>query len=110
VKIPFGRHRGHDSAELPTDYLTWAHTIARSPLRGAIDAELRRRGHHEDPTDSPVVLVAPPDELKPTVVEMLRAGHRTLARRHHPDVGGSLAIMQRINSARDWLASLVGTR
>lgn len=40
----------------------------------------------------------------PEVVdEIVGAGLRTLARRHHPDVGGDVEHMQALNHAADWL-------
>ncbi len=35
--------------------------------------------------------------------EVVRAVHRTLVKLHHPDVGGDLITMQRINDAADQL-------
>jgi hypothetical protein len=44
--LPFGRHRGEPLSSVPTDYLAWlARTVPLSSgLRGAVAAELQRRG------------------------------------------------------------------
>lgn len=41
---------------------------------------------------------------EPITADALRARHRELAKRHHPDRGGSVARMQEINSAVDILS------
>jgi hypothetical protein len=37
--------------------------------------------------------------------EIIRAGHRALAKKHHPDIGGSTEQMTELNRARDYLLS-----
>jgi hypothetical protein len=38
-----------------------------------------------------------------TALEIVEAGRRALARKHHPDTGGSNELMAKINSISDWL-------
>jgi hypothetical protein len=38
-----------------------------------------------------------------TALEIVEAGRRALARKHHPDAGGSNELMAKINSISDWL-------
>lgn len=54
----------------------------------------RRRRHAPDPL---IVLGLPPD----ATLDDIDAARRALAKSAHPDVGGSLADMQRINAAAD---------
>src|SRR5262249_51529621 len=35
--------------------------------------------------------------------EIIKAGHKLLAKKHHPDTGGSTQQMVKLNRARDWL-------
>lgn len=47
-------------------------------------------------------------ELEPPLRDKqeVERARRRLAKRHHPDAGGSLALMQRVNQAADELISL----
>lgn len=61
------------------------------------------------PPEDPAVMIEARRVLgfgprEPITKEVLRARHRDLAKRHHPDRGGSLKRMQEINSAVDVLA------
>ncbi len=63
------------------------------------------------PPEDPAVMVEARRVLgfgprEPITKEILRARHRDLAKRHHPDRGGSLKRMQEINSAVDVLSKL----
>ena len=50
----------------------------------------------ENPREAALVVL----HLLPTAPpELVTAAHRCLAKLHHPDAGGSTAVMQRINSA-----------
>jgi hypothetical protein len=101
--MPFGRHRGEPLSALPQQYLEWLSGLPnlRPPLRGAVHAELLRRivgGEPPPPSGRPTR--APRCDL---VEELVGAGLRSLARRHHPDVGGDTRRMQEINDTADWL-------
>jgi hypothetical protein len=88
--MPFGRHRGRALADLPDGYFAWLRTLdLREPLRSAVAEEVERRDRQR------------PD---PRVVEdLIAAGQRALARRHHPDAGGSHDAMISVRLAADWL-------
>jgi hypothetical protein len=103
-RMPFGRHKGLPLGELPDAYLHWLTTIRlRSPLQEAVEAERRRRqGAASDP--APTVLAVRP----PRAAEVIEAGWRHLALKHHPDRGGAHEVMVEIIEARDWLRDLVG--
>lgn len=98
--MPFGRYRGVPIADLPHDYLLWLTTISlRPPLRAAVERELRAREqrarhHHHDARRCPS-----PD----LVEELIGVGFRALARRYHPDAGGTHEQMISLTAAVDWL-------
>ena len=49
------------------------------------------------------------DLFRPVTAEEIVARHRTLAKQHHPDLGGSVEAMQEINAAKAAaLAELTG--
>jgi hypothetical protein len=50
TRMPFGKHRGWLVSRLPNAYLKWLVTLPdlREPLRGAVKAELARRGAPSD--------------------------------------------------------------
>jgi Putative quorum-sensing-regulated virulence factor len=99
--MPFGRYRGHRLVDLPDPYLTWLLTLdLRDPLRTTVHAEARRRGLVGHGDDHGV----PDRDLAEAIVD---AGRRTLARRHHPDIGGHHDQMVAINNVADWLIARV---
>jgi hypothetical protein len=97
--MPFGRHRGRLLRNVPTDYLEWARTVAREPLRSAIRAELARRQAHPPPP--PLSPYRAPARV--LLEQLVMPGRRTLALRHHPDAGGVHEVMVAINDAADFL-------
>jgi hypothetical protein len=106
--MPFGKYKNWLIRDLPLDYLLWVTSIElRQPLRGAIDDEVRRR---QDETEDE-------DEFEPEarrgrqpdrnmVERIVDCGMKTLARRHHPDVGGDHRTMVAILAAADWLKQI----
>lgn len=109
--IPFGRYRGCPLEDLPDDYLQWLLTIElRTPLREAVREEAARRGRHADAgrdrhTGPAHTRRAVPDVT--TVDELVSAGLRALARKYHPDAGGSHEQMIAVTFAADWLIAQV---
>jgi hypothetical protein len=102
--MPFGKFKGRRIADLPDAYVSWllATNFLREPLRSAVLAEAVARGLVGGvPTASP----ARPRR----VAEVIEAGWRQLALRHHPDRGGDHGVMVEIIEARDFLRSLVGS-
>lgn len=107
VKVPFGKYRGCWVAEVPDDYLTWLATIELQDwLETAVLSELARRGYGAD-TDTRYTASsqrALPAAVDPEVAaEIVAAGRRALALRHHPDRGGDAEKMVRVNASADWL-------
>ena len=99
-RMPFGKYRGLPLSALPADYLHWLLGLEdlREPFRSAIQAEAARR--------QPARVHRP--SLDPTIaLALIDAGLRQLAKRHHPDAGGDVRIMQRVNEAADVLRATV---
>ncbi len=102
MRIPFGKHKGFSLCDLPEDYLNWLLTIEiREPLRSAIRAEAdarRLNAEARDYSSAPYVAV---------VDELVSAGFKSLAKRLHPDVGGTHEKMIEITHAAEWVKSQV---
>ena len=103
--MPFGRFRNMPLTALSDGYLHWLASLPtlRPPLRGAVLAEIARRA-----ADILVGTLPPP--IHKVIEELVGAGLRALARKHHPDVGGDTKKMQEINSAAEWLRRAAGGR
>lgn len=106
--MPFGKHKGQPLAEVPTDYLRWLTGLddLREPLYSAAHAELDRREDDDTPIFTTTRSCPAPDLAE----ELVGAGLRSLARRHHPDAGGTDDDMQQINAVTEWLRSLIPGR
>ncbi len=109
--MPFGKHRGTAISELADEYLLWLTSIElRRPwLRDAVEEEIERRRldeerREEERRETFDRLNAPQPEVADAIVG---AGLRSLARRHHPDVGGDGRRMSELNNAADWLRQQV---
>ncbi len=95
--MPFGRFAGVALDEIPDTYVAWLLAIdLREPLRSAVVAEAAARGLLVDS-------VPPLRPVRAVAEELIGAGLRTLARKHHPDVGGDVATMQQVTAAASWL-------
>jgi len=103
MTMPFGVHKGLPLEDLPDSYIEWLSGIdLRSPLSGAVQKEARRRRSNcADQVDSNhnrfLTLHMQPADA-PFFREIIDAGYRVLARKVHPDTGGSAAQMQSLNS------------
>jgi hypothetical protein len=99
-RMPFGKFRGQPVADLPDWYLSWLASLddLRDPLLAAVEQECERRfGKQQDCGTN--------DELPDSefAEQLIGAGVRSLARKYHPDVGGTNAQMQHVNAAAEWL-------
>jgi hypothetical protein len=101
VKMPFGRHRGEPVSKLPNEHLHWLLNLADLGdwLRTAVELEWRRRWHaqwrsHTEASAPPFNILAEDREL---LAELIHCGYRVLAHRYHPDVGGDVDAMRRLN-------------
>lgn len=103
--MPFGKYHGYDIRDLPDDYLCWLaeNVDLREPLRSAVEKEMRARAgsYRDEYAQAPDFKIGGDDRR--TACEIIRAGRRALAKTTHPDHGGELAVMQRINVVADAL-------
>lgn len=126
MRMPFGKHRGEEVRDLPDDYVEWlaANTKLFGALRQAIRDELEDRGMStEGLDDNPEpewhyrngdgrrwnqAPPAPPprDDTFALSVDLadrdilhalVNTGYQQLAIRWHPDKGGSVTEMVRLN-------------
>jgi uncharacterized protein (DUF3820 family) len=79
--MPFGKYRGQDIQDVPGDYLVWLweNVELREPLRSEVYLCLFEG----------LDAVVPSDKLKTT--------YRELAKKWHPDMGGTTEAMQAVN-------------
>lgn len=112
MTMPFGKYSGEELADIRADYLEWVLENCdniRPSLRSAIENELRdrdeaeqakrrdrQRGREEKP--GAFASLSMSAEEKRWLPQMLEAGYRSLALRHHPDRGGQPDTMRVINS------------
>jgi hypothetical protein len=105
--MPFGKYRGAPLHDLPGEYLDWLLTLdLRERLWGAAHREADRRraaGSGRTAADARVRPCPAPQVAE----ELIGAGLRTLAKRHHPDAGGTHDAMIAATSAADWLRAIV---
>jgi uncharacterized protein (DUF3820 family) len=95
MKMRFGKFRGSRIEDLPDDYLEWLASIdLREPLKTTVEMELASR---QEPSGRTMKMAA----------ELVTAGYRVLALKHHPDHGGDTAMMQLVNRAAGWLRGRV---
>jgi len=99
--------------DLPESYLKWLadRPDLRDPLWSAVLEELQGREQDYEPprrgsNTEPTVLIR--SEHIPLAIELVNAGHRQLARRHHPDIGGNITAMQDLNALADSLRTQLG--
>jgi hypothetical protein len=97
--MPFGKFKGIDISDLPDDYLKWLASLGdlKQPLRQAIDNEVEAR---REPSTPSAVEIGFADEI-------ISAGVKKLALRHHPDVGGTEESMKAVNRAGEILRRMV---
>jgi hypothetical protein len=98
--MPFGRYKGWLLSEIDDGYIAWLYALdnLRQPLRDRVDEEFERRRRRD--AESPVARNGKPPER---TMELIDVGFKTLARKYHPDVGGSNAEMRESLEARAWL-------
>jgi hypothetical protein len=104
MTMPFGNYQGHSLTALPPAYLVWLTSRdLPSPLRTALEQEILRRFGLAS-ANGRKVKARPLSDVAESLIE---AGRRSLARRSHPDVGGSHEEMLHVNDAADWLREQV---
>jgi hypothetical protein len=106
--MPWGKFEGMPFSEIESGYLVWVIESCdhvKPELLDAITDELRSRFGSSPPS-------LPRGAPKPCpdadlALDIVSAGLKTLARKHHPDSGGDTATMQRLNRVADWLKASV---
>ncbi len=104
MRMPFGRYRGVEVADLDDGYLSWVRNLddLREPLRSAVEAEWQARFEP---------ILPPPHSLscdtRQMAAEIIAAGYRHLTKLHHPDHGGATKTMQLVNDAAARLRQMV---
>src|SRR5262245_31996949 len=101
MRMPFGKYRNVDTADLPEHYLVWLldWPPLRDPLRSVVENELRRREG---------LRARAPVKIDGALADQIvRAGVRQLAKAVHPDAGGDEDQMTRINVTADLIRELV---
>jgi hypothetical protein len=123
MNMPCGRHRGCSLDQLPQSYIEWLASLddLREPLRTAVAREVEhrtwaRRFQHtydagrraREARAEPLCL---PSHVDPDIVkELVTADYRQMSLRYHPDHNGNTRIMQDVNTAVQWLRSLLVNR
>jgi hypothetical protein len=99
--MPFGLHKGCAIEDLPDSYLHWLTTIdLRGWLHDAVHREFDRRSQYDHCTPPPPAgggIRIRPEEIL-LARRVFDAGYRSLARTMHPEVGGDVREMQRLNA------------
>lgn len=107
--MPFGKHAGQRISDLPTHYLEWllAQHWLREPLKSTLGREYSERCAADEQQPHHEPLRVADRAVVETATEIVGAGYRTLAKRLHPDAGGSHESMIALNAARDFLHSVI---
>jgi len=101
MRLWFGKFKGSRVQDLPDDYLEWLASVdlSNERLRSAVEEERQRR----------IFLEQNGERINAKLVdEIVGAGLRSLAKKYHPDNGGSHEKMQMVNVAADWIKAQPG--
>jgi len=109
VKMPFGKHKDVPLTNLPEGYLDWccASLMGKRKLHAALMEEARRREHGEPIPSRRVRASSSPlsKEAKKIYSAYVKAGYLGMAKKCHPDKGGTADDMLAIQEVRTWLDS-----
>jgi hypothetical protein len=120
MMMPFGKYRGMEVVDLPSDYLEWLldNVDLQSRLKNAVLGELDRRayeqkqdryGRRQDSTHQRSASAAVAIKIRPDEIGLARdvfdRGFRAAALTHHPDVGGDPGTMVRLNALAESVRS-----
>lgn len=126
MRMPFGKHKGEDIADVPDDYLEWVLEnvdITSDALADAIEAKLngtyvRPGGQQRRRATSPPPPPPPPPSAGSagahtggalvSMEQVIRAWHRMMAKKYHPDRGGTHEQMLIVNEGAELLQKLAG--
>jgi DNA-binding IclR family transcriptional regulator len=103
--MPWGKFAGRRLDGVPLSYLAWAieEATLTSELRRAIETAIARRVGvpPEEPTRE--VRCVPCPQVAELARQLVAVGYRTLAKKLHPDTGGTHGEMILATAARDYL-------
>jgi hypothetical protein len=104
--MPFGKHKGRPISTLPDSYLAWLTSLPdlREPLRSEVEREIEWRTGARESSSSPSSYASPCPSPE-LASDLIAAGFKNLAKRLHPDVGGSHEKMLLLNNIAEWLRS-----
>lgn len=88
-KLGFGKYGDYDISDVPEDYLEWLITSSKERIKQC-ESELARRDN---------AAMANMNWMQ----KIIKAGFNDLARKHHPDMGGTTQDMQELNASYDAL-------
>ncbi len=118
-KLPFGKHKGKDIGDVPSDYLVWCLDNmdwldpAGSKFNRTLWEIIRRRLNlptdlpKEDPAAKPREPKEPPLKSDEKLRRTLKTWYASMSRRFHPDLGGSAREMVVVNLCYDSLIELL---
>ena len=111
MEMPWGKYRGEDLEDIPDDYLTWVLDNCEriSPtLRRAIEIRLglARDPPRPPPSSSPHPSSGGNATARDTLDRVIRAWHRMMTMKYHPDRGGKVDHMQLVNEGAELLRKL----
>lgn len=110
MTMPWGRYRGSPIETLPLGYLAWIldeATHVTPELHDAVRAEIADRLDVRPTVRS--VRALPDPSVGAAAGDLVQAGFREMARRCHPDHGGTDRDMRDLLAARDWLRTALRT-
>lgn len=91
--LRYGQYKGRNLRDVPGEYLAFLHEESNK-TSAACAEELQRREQAEE-------------AKMPMIERVVAAGFHTLARKLHPDLGGSTVGMQELNAAHEALREML---
>ncbi len=119
MTMPFGKHKGEHIDDVPLDYLMWVYEncdLRSEALASAISARIRGRQSRTSSHSPPPPPPPPPPPRQEqatstgvaTIEKVVRAWHRQMAMKYHPDRGGTHEQMLLVNEGAELLKKLAG--
>lgn len=110
TRLKFGKWAGRYLSDpvIPNGYLAWLASEANIDyaLLREVEAELDRRTQSESRYQAPPTSKAriPQGVRLEVALQLVEAGRRNMALKHHPDMGGDNQKMAELNASADWLS------
>ncbi len=126
MEMPFGKYRGCDIGDVPDSYLEWVIEnceIRSEALYDAIESKLDGTYERSHPRRRTATAAPPPPPPPPpppaapprpqggelvSIEKVIRAWHRLLAKKYHPDRRGTHEQMLIVNEGAELLKQLAG--